>query len=134
MDMEPSLKSNSEQISGELELPDRMTYGIPSNKHKLSHAHPLEASESNYMKSQQQLNFHMLQRVQGIHAPLKLKMEQKIVKKIGRLPFLESSNALFDSLTGRDLDIGFEDIYNTMEFREHLYQPHAVMEKSLGLL
>lgn len=51
-----------------------------------------------------------------------------------RLPFLESSNALYDSLTGKDLEIGFEDILNTMEFREQLYQPHAVVEKSLGLL
>lgn len=76
----------------------------------------------------------MLRNVQGLHAPLRIGMELKAVKQVGRLPFLQSSNALYDSLTGRDLEIGPEDIFNTAEFREVTGQPHAVCERSMGLL
>lgn len=61
-------------------------------------------------------------------------MEFKAAKKIGRLPFLPSSNIMLDSLTGRDMEIGPEDIFNLPEFNESMGQPHAVIEKSLGLL
>lgn len=76
----------------------------------------------------------MLRNVQGLHAPLRIAMELKATKKIGHLPFLPSSNIMSDSLTGRDLEIGPEDIFNTAEFQEVAGQPHAVCERSLGLL
>lgn len=76
----------------------------------------------------------MLRNTQGLHAPLRIGMELKAASKIGRLPFLQSSNAMFDSLTGRDVDIGPEDVFNTPEFREIAGQPHAVVERSLNLL
>lgn len=76
----------------------------------------------------------MLRNVQGLHAPLRIGMELKAAKKIGRLPFLPSSNVMCESLTGRDLEIGPEDIFNTSEFQEVAGQPHAVCERSLKLL
>lgn len=80
------------------------------------------------------MNMTMLRNVQGLHAPLRIAMELKAAKQIGRLPFLPSSNIMSDSLTGRDLEIGPEDIFNTSEFQEVAGQPHAVCERSLGLL
>lgn len=76
----------------------------------------------------------MLRNIQGLHAPLRIGMELKAASKIGHLPFLPSSNAMLDSLTGRDIDIGPDDVFNTPEFREITGQPHAVVERSLGLL
>lgn len=76
----------------------------------------------------------ILRNTQGLHAPMRISMEMKFAKKIGRLPFLPSSNVMLESLTGRDLEIGPEDIFNTSEFLEVSGQPHAVLERSLGLL
>jgi len=38
-----------------------------------------------------------------------------------------------DVLTGRCDSIGFEDFMNLPENSEHMRQPHAVVEKSLGI-
>ncbi|XP_068627950.1 proteasome maturation protein [Battus philenor] len=108
--------------------------GLGSTKPKLGIAHPLETSERNYHLNEEKMNMAMLRNIQGLHAPLKLTMEMKFTKKIGRLPFLPSSNLQHEVLTGRHLDIGFEDILNTPDFCEVAGQPHAVVERSLGIL
>lgn len=76
----------------------------------------------------------MLRNIQGLHAPLQLTMELQAANKIGRLPFLPSSGFMSDILMGRDEEMGFEDFLNTVEFREQMAQPHAVLEKQLGFL
>lgn len=76
----------------------------------------------------------MLRKNEGIHAPLKMAMEMQATRKVGRLPFLQSSNAAFDALTGRDELLDFSDFLGTQEFNEVSRQPHAVVEKSLGIL
>lgn len=58
----------------------------------------------------------------------------KILFQVGHLPFLQRSNFQHDVLTGKHLDIGFEDILNTPEMCEVAGQPHAVVERSLGIL
>lgn len=80
------------------------------------------------------MNMTVLRNTAGLHAPLRIAMEIKSAKKIGRLPFLPSSHVMLDALTGRDLEIAPEDIFNTPDFVEYGGQPHAVIEKSLGVL
>lgn len=80
------------------------------------------------------MNMTILRNTQGLHAPLRVNMELKAAKQVGRLPFLQSSNIMHDVLTGRDLEIGPEDVFNTAEFKETMGQPHAMIEKSLGIL
>lgn len=58
------------------------------------------------------MNFALLKRNQGLQAPLKLMMEREAASKVGRLPFLPSSNVMREVLEGRDEEIGFEDILN----------------------
>lgn len=48
----------------------------------------------------------MMRNTQGLHAPLRLAMELKAANKIGRLPFLPSSNVMRDIILGKDEDIG----------------------------
>lgn len=80
------------------------------------------------------MNMTMLRNTQGLHAPLKIAMELKAADKVGRFPFLQSSNIMKEVLTGKDIEIGFEDILGPPEFREIMGQPHAMVEKSLGIL
>ncbi|KAL4714489.1 hypothetical protein ACJJTC_017784 [Scirpophaga incertulas] len=136
----PSVKVKPENVcniqpqEGPFGVPNPMIAGIGSNKPQIAVSHPLEISERNYHLNMEKMNMAMLRNTQGLHAPLKLSMEMKFANKIGRLPFLPSSNLQSDVLTGRYLDIGFEDILNTRDLCEVAGQPHAVVERSLGIL
>lgn len=138
----PSLKVKPENDikgvpihEGPFGVPDPFVAGLTATSSKLGvTTHPLELSERNFHKNEDKMNMAMLRNVQGLHAPLKLTMERQFASKIGHLPFLTSSNLQHDVLTGRYLEIGFEDILNPLEFCEVAGQPHAVVERSLGLL
>lgn len=75
----------------------------------------------------------MLREREGLGAPLKITMELNSVAKTGHLPFLPSSNLHRDVLLGRDEIVDFSDFLNTPEFSELTRQPHAVIEKQLGI-
>ncbi|XP_003706578.1 proteasome maturation protein [Megachile rotundata] len=115
-------------------VPNPMISGLGAIRQNIGYSHPLEASEKNYEKNRIRTNMILLRNTQGLHAPMRMAMELKATEKIGRLPFLPSSNMMRDVLLGRDEEIGFEDILNIPEFREEMGQPHAVVERSLGLL
>ncbi|CAG9563129.1 unnamed protein product [Danaus chrysippus] len=132
--VKPEVSTNITVQDGVFGIPDPMVAGISATKNKLGQCHPLQVSEKNYHLNTEKMDMAMLRNVQGLHAPMKLTMERKFASKIGRLPFLPSSNLQHDVFTGRYLDIGFEDILNTPEFCEVNGQPHAVVERSLGLL
>lgn len=78
------------------------------------------------------MNLKTMQSIQGINASLKLSMELRAARKVGHLPFLPSSNLMYDTLTGRDDIIDFEDVLNTNDFRDQMARPHIVMEKFWG--
>lgn len=79
------------------------------------------------------MNSHMILSHQGIGAQQKFLMELRSVGKVGRLPFLPSSNIARDVLLGLDETIAPSDVFGTPEFSEQMCQPHAVMEKKLGI-
>ncbi|XP_063989171.1 proteasome maturation protein [Diachasmimorpha longicaudata] len=120
--------------SGTYGVPDPMILGMPAAAQKLGTSHPLEASEKNFHQNKLKRDLVMLRNTQGLHAPLRIAMEIKATEKVGRHPFLPSSGLMRDVLLGRDEDIGFEDVFNTSEFREQMGQPHAIVERSLNLL
>jgi len=101
---------------------------------QLNVSHPLQASELKYPDHQLSLNTQMIRNHHGMGAQLKYMMELNACSKVGRLPFLPSSNASRDALLGLDEMITPSDIYGNAEFSEALAQPHAVMEKRLGIL
>ncbi|XP_062551662.1 proteasome maturation protein [Armigeres subalbatus] len=100
---------------------------------QLQTVHPLKQSELNYDQHRQNLNYQMLRNREGLAAPLKLTMELKSVSRVGHMPFLPSTNVARDVLTGRDELIDFTDLFNNDENSEFMRQPHAVMEKTLGI-
>ncbi|XP_044737284.1 proteasome maturation protein [Chrysoperla carnea] len=119
---------------GFLGVPEVMVHGAKGARAAVEPVHPLQHALATATRHQNQLNMAILRSTQGLHAPLRIAMELKAVNQTGHLPFLPSTNVLRDSLTGRDLEIGFEDIFNTGEFREQLIQPHAMVEKKLNLI
>ncbi|XP_049864988.1 proteasome maturation protein [Pectinophora gossypiella] len=132
--VKPEHEANFKMPQGTFGVPNPFIAGLGAERPKLGQSHPLEYSERNYHMNEEKMNMAMLRNMQGLHAPLKLTMEKKFCSKVGHLPFLPSSNFQMDVITGRNLDVGFEDILNTPDFSEVAGQPHAVMERSLGLL
>jgi len=129
--VKPELSSNVTADVGEFGVPEVMKHGLTKTIND-DVLHPLINSERNHYKNRDAMNMAVLRNIQGLHAPLKIAMELKAAKQIGRLPFLTSSNIMHDVLTGRDLEIQPEDIFNMPEFQEISGQPHAMVEKSLG--
>uniref|UniRef100_U5ES71 Putative proteasome maturation protein n=1 Tax=Corethrella appendiculata TaxID=1370023 RepID=U5ES71_9DIPT len=123
-----SMPENFKPFEGHLEPLDETCSA------QIAFDHPIKQSELKYDLHKHNLNMQILRNQEGLAAPLKITMELQSVNKVGRLPFLPSSNALRDSLTGRDERIEFSDFLNTEENSELMRQPHAVVEKSLGLL
>ncbi|XP_065839123.1 proteasome maturation protein-like [Oscarella lobularis] len=82
--------------------------------------HPLEKSERNYAKNEEHMRLELLRHVQGLHAPLNLRMERAIAAKVGHMAPLRGSHLLLDVLTGADETIGFDDVLGGAndEFRE----------------
>ncbi|KAJ8969841.1 hypothetical protein NQ317_018942 [Molorchus minor] len=130
----PEIPDNFHINEGFFGVQDVMTNGLGRAKCGVDVPHALANSESNYRNNVNRMNMTILRNIQGLHAPLRLGMELKSAKKIGRLPFLSSSNVMLDALTGRDLEIGPEDLFDTPEFIEAAGHPHAVVERSLGIL
>merc|ERR1712121_561260 len=117
------------------EAAQTLTTGIPATLARPQGAvHPLESSEAHWNEHQDKIRMTVLRNTQGVHAPLRLLMERKAVSHVSRLPFLPSHNVALDVLTGNDECIGFEDVLGGPEVSEVMGNPHAMVEKRLGLL
>ena len=96
--------------------------------------HPLEQSELTYNCRLDEMHFSVLRKTQGLAAPFKLSMERQAAAKIGRHPFLPSSNLMLEVLEGRDGVIGFEDLFHDrLMHPEVAARPHVAMERKFGL-
>ncbi|XP_011190560.1 proteasome maturation protein [Zeugodacus cucurbitae] len=68
---------------------------------------------------------------EGEGMPLKMAMELHAASKVGRLPFLNSSNMMRDIILARDEMIDFSDILGHPDNFEFQNQPHATVEKMM---
>ncbi|XP_012946308.2 proteasome maturation protein [Aplysia californica] len=122
--------------NGPYGVPDAMLNGFQVSRASagLQSTHPLESSEEQWHDHKFRMDCAMLKNSQGAQAPLKMHMERFVVSQVSRLPGLQSSNIMLDTLTGREDSIGFEDFLNNPADSEVMGQPHILMEKRLGLL
>ncbi|XP_050417010.1 proteasome maturation protein [Patella vulgata] len=107
-------------------IPDTMTTGFRHAKDGIHQSHPLEYSEKHWTSNKEAMDLAMLRNMQGMHMPLRLKMEQTIASKMQRLPCLASSNIMLDTLTGRNTTVDFEDVFNVCDEAEVLGHPHVL--------
>ncbi|KAH8376780.1 hypothetical protein KR093_001328, partial [Drosophila rubida] len=114
--------------SGKAVLPTQ-----PNCVSQLAHIHRLRDSELNYNDHRYNIDMQMLRNHEGLGAPLRMGMDRFAARQVGRLPFLPSSNMMDDVFTGRCDEIAFEDFLNIPEHNEQMRQPHAVVEKSMGI-
>ncbi|CAG0884024.1 unnamed protein product [Cyprideis torosa] len=119
---------------------DVMTHGFPSAKpgtHPIQSGPPgqgVKSLRADARNGYQDLNMEMLKKVSGVHFPMKLQMELWAASQVGRLPCLPSSHLMRDTLLGRDEIITFGDYLDHPDHKEEMGNPHAVIEKNLGIL
>lgn len=112
---------------------DVLRYGVTSAKSSITSSHPLEVPERNYEVSRERMTHEALRHSQGLHAPLKLKMEKMLVSKTQRMPPLISSNMSLDTLTGHNESVDFSDYLNIAEDSEVDISGRVAMEKRLKM-
>ncbi|KAJ7226075.1 proteasome maturation factor UMP1 [Mycena pura] len=86
----------------------------------------------NWDETQDNLKLTTLRKLQGMHAPLRLLMERKIVAANPHMPALPQSNIHLDILMGRDETIEPVDVFGGMETTEP-QNIHSDMEKKLKM-
>ncbi|TNN13351.1 Proteasome maturation protein isoform 2 [Schistosoma japonicum] len=98
--------------------------------------HPVAESLAKYGKAAERANrMKVLTSAQGLHGPLRLSMEQRIMRRIQpRLPGLYSHHPLASQLSGSLDEIDVADFINPAEDSESVGMPHLMMEHKLGLL
>ncbi|CAH8538584.1 unnamed protein product [Schistosoma turkestanicum] len=98
--------------------------------------HPVAESLAKFGKAAEKANrMQVLASSQGLHAPLRLSMEQRIMQRIQpRLPGLYSHHPLASQLSGSLDEIDVADFINPAEDSESIGLPHLMMEHKLSLL
>ncbi|KAF7196603.1 Proteasome maturation factor UMP1, partial [Pseudocercospora fuligena] len=92
-------------------------------------SHPLESRLSQWRTQQENLKMEMLRRQFGIAEPVKRQMELQIVRAGEWRPAVFGATAGLhaDILSGRDCEIGWEDVFTGEEMRESV-DFHVEME------
>ncbi|VDM30224.1 unnamed protein product [Hydatigera taeniaeformis] len=98
--------------------------------------HPAAAAEAQRGEVAQRMqSMRVLRSTQGLHAPLRLAMEEKVMKLMApRLPGIYAHHPLAAQLSGALDTIDFCDILNDPEDAEVMVSPHLLMERKQGIL
>ena len=74
-----------------------------------AHAHPVEAIQKDWLRTQLETKHFLMSSVYGAHLPMAIRMEMETLAKVQRLPGLPSSRVGLECLMGRDETLDFED-------------------------
>lgn len=126
---------------------DAMSAGLNSSNLAASaiQRHPIDMMQRNSTSESSPLDLDAVRRLYGSGLAMRLATERRMASNVGgRLPGLDAhpdSRAMFESLTGDDLTVGFGDFLNVKQNRpEGAFGgaaggivPHDSMETRLGL-
>ena len=98
-----------------------------------AHAHPVEAIQQDWLRTQLETKHFLMSSVYGAHLPMAMRMEMETLAKVQRLPGLPSSRVGLECLMGRDETIDFEDFLGLDLKRDVLNPLGGVGVASLGV-
>ncbi|KAF8887756.1 proteasome maturation factor UMP1 [Infundibulicybe gibba] len=116
--------------AGSLGLHDTLQYGPRSIAAEVKTESSLRGRLENWEETQDNLKLNLQRNLYGMHAPMRLLMERKIVNTCPPMPGLPQSNLHLDILMGRDETIGPADVFGGMEAGPSL-DTHKELEKNL---
>ncbi|KAG8905837.1 hypothetical protein FRB99_008139 [Tulasnella sp. 403] len=106
---------------------DALRYGQRSLASDVTVGGGLQKRLEKWDETQDNLKLNMQRNLYGLHAPVRLLMERKIVGSNLHFPALPQSNLHLDILMGRDEELDVTDIFSQETGPE--FQIHADMEK-----
>ncbi|KAJ8520338.1 hypothetical protein ONZ45_g2800 [Pleurotus djamor] len=122
-------KSASVQdTSNSLGLHDTMQYGPRSIAAEVKTQSELKGRLENWDETRDATKLNLLRNAQGMHAPMRLLMERRIVSENPHMPGFDDSNIHLDILMGRDETIEPSDIFGLADTKLPL-NAHSEMEK-----
>jgi len=128
-----ALKSASvKDTANSLGLHDTLQYGPRSIAAEIKTESGLRERLENWEETQDNLKLTLQRNLHGMHAPMRLLMERKIVAANPHMPAMAQSNLHLDILMGRDETIEPVDIFGGMESTPP-QDIHRDMEKKLKM-
>ncbi|KAL1688051.1 proteasome maturation factor UMP1-domain-containing protein [Schizophyllum commune] len=125
--------TNIKDTANTLGLHDTLQYGPRTLATEINRGDGFQQRLENWAETQDNLKLNMQRNVYGMHAPMRLLMERKIVTQgMQSLPGMPQSNLHLDILMGRDETIEPADIFLGPE-RAPPLDMHQEMEKKLKL-
>ncbi|TFK76669.1 proteasome maturation factor UMP1 [Pluteus cervinus] len=121
-----------QDTAGPLGLHDTLRYGPRSLAAEVKTHDPLKNRLENWEETQDNLKLTLQRNIYGMHAPMRMLMERKIVAFNPHMPALPRSNVHLDVLMGRDETIEAFDIFGGEESESSL-DIHSEMEKKLRM-
>ncbi|KAJ1979318.1 hypothetical protein H4R34_002872 [Dimargaris verticillata] len=115
---------------------DTLRHGFHNVHDSVTKRHPLEPTVTQWAQTQESLKLQMHNRLYGVHAPLRLIMERRIISQCARMQnpaSLKHSNVSLDILMGKDETIDVEDVLFDPRVMAPATDIHAVMGKQLGM-
>ncbi|EGN92673.1 hypothetical protein SERLA73DRAFT_190673 [Serpula lacrymans var. lacrymans S7.3] len=131
----PAAASKSASISGtagSLGLHDTLRYGPRSIAAETRSNTALKNRLERWEETQDNMKLNVQRNLYGLHAPVRLLMERKIVTSNAYTPIMPQSNLHLDILMGRDESIEPVDFFGGMDNGPPL-DIHSEMEKRLRL-
>ncbi|KAF7306439.1 hypothetical protein MIND_00435100 [Mycena indigotica] len=139
--MEPSFRivpaggpksASVQSTANSLGLHDTLQYGPRTLAAELKTESGLKERLENWEETQDNMKLTLQRNMHGMHAPLRLLMERKIVSANPHMPVFPQSNLHLDILMGRDETIEPVDIFGGMETTAP-QNIHSEMEKKLKM-
>ncbi|KAG8833142.1 hypothetical protein FRC17_011262 [Serendipita sp. 399] len=84
----------------------------------------------NWERTQDELKLNLYRNVYGLHAPVRLMMERKLVAQNPHFPALPQSNIHLDILMGRDSTLDIGDFFGDADVGPQFVDIHGDMEKA----
>ncbi|KAH8120685.1 proteasome maturation factor UMP1-domain-containing protein [Phellopilus nigrolimitatus] len=121
-----------QDTSNSLGLHDALQYGPRSLATEARAQSQLKQRLDNWEETQDDLKLNIQRDLYGLHAPVRLMMERKIVSTNMHMPALPRSNIHLDILMGRDESLDIADIFGETEVAPPM-DIHGQMERKLRM-
>ncbi|THU88458.1 hypothetical protein K435DRAFT_313149 [Dendrothele bispora CBS 962.96] len=125
-------KTAQVQSKNSLGLHDTLEYGPRTIQAEAQSEGGLRSRLESWEETQDNLKLNMLRNVHGLHAPMRLLMERRIVAASPHMPALPQSNIHLDILMGRDETIEPGDVFGATVSGPPL-DIHKDMERKLRM-
>ncbi|KAI5120238.1 hypothetical protein M0805_000052 [Coniferiporia weirii] len=124
-----------QDTSNSLGLHDTLQYGLRSLATEARSQSDLKQrldNDGKWEETQEELRLTLQRNIYGVHAPVRLMMERKIVSTNMHMPALSRSNLHLDILMGRDEMLDFGDVFAETEVAPPM-DIHGQMERKLRM-